>query len=110
MPALRFLNRKEVLPDGSIIKAITWKIPKSGDFSEGIKYAFAYINNGKRILGCDNERAKGHHKHIVDIKTGKEVEEKISFTEIKSLFKQFLNEVAILRKQLYGGKNESKES
>ena len=41
-----------------------WKVPKSKDFPDGVKYSFVYIHNGKRVLGYDNERGKGHHKHI----------------------------------------------
>ena len=53
---------------------------------------------------------KGHHKHFVDIKTGVEREEKILFTDIATLFRQFNNKIIILRKKLYGGKDESKKS
>jgi len=60
MPAVRILDAVEVLPEGDVLKAIAWKVPKSNDFPEGIKYAFVYIHHGKRILGYDNERAKGH--------------------------------------------------
>ena len=42
------------------IKAIAWEVPKSIDFPEGIKYAFAYIVERKRVIGYDNERSKGH--------------------------------------------------
>lgn len=41
-----------------------WKVPKSKFFSEGITYSLAIIENGKRFIGYDNERAKGHHKHV----------------------------------------------
>ncbi|MBI4595217.1 MAG: hypothetical protein HY730_02440, partial [Candidatus Tectomicrobia bacterium] len=63
---VKILDSVEVLPEGDMLKAIAWKVPASKDFPEGIKYAFAYIHKGRRILGYDNERAKGHHKHIVD--------------------------------------------
>lgn len=110
MPAVKILDRKEMLPEGDVMKAIAWKIPESKDFPEGIKYAFAYIHKDKRIFGYDNERVKGHHKHFVDIKTGVEREEKILFTDIATLFRQFNNKIIILRKKLYGGKDESKKS
>jgi len=99
----KILDKIEVLSNGDIIKAIAWKIEKSKDFPEGIKYAFAYIHEGKRILGYDNERAKGHHKHIRDLKKNIEIEIPIKFKDPFLLFKQFKEEV----KKLLGGKNES---
>jgi len=35
-----------------------WKVPKSEFFNEGIKYSLAILENGKRIVGYDNELAK----------------------------------------------------
>ena len=106
MPALRFLNIKEVYPEGDIIKAIAWKVPRNKDFPEGIKYAFAYIHQGKRIFGYDNERAKGHHRHFVDMKTGRETEQPIVFTKPLKLFRTFRKEALAIREKIYVGKNE----
>ena len=64
-----------------------WKVPKSKDFPDGVKYSFVYIHNGKRVLGYDNERGKGHHKHI----KGKEAE--IEFKDSESLLLQFKREI-----------------
>lgn len=41
-----------------------WEVPKSDFFMEGIKYSMVLIENGKRVLGYDNEREKSHHKHV----------------------------------------------
>ena len=106
MTVIKILDVIELLPDGDILKAIAWKVPKSKNFPEGIKYAFAYIHKGKRILGYDNERAKSHHKHIVNSNTGADTELKIDFKDILLLFKQFKEEVYKIRKVL-GGKNEN---
>ena len=89
------------------MKAIAWKVSESKEFPEGIKYAFAYIHKNKRILGYDNERSKGHHKHFLDLNTNAEIEVKIEFKDILSLFKKFKEEVIELRKNIYGGKNEN---
>ncbi len=109
MRPIKILDIVEQLPDRDLLKAIAWKIPDDKDFPEGIKYAFAYIHKGKRILGYDNEKAKGHHKHIVDLQTGKEMQIKIEFKDMLSLFEKFKSEVYKLKDEIYGGKNESKK-
>ena len=91
MPAVRILDAVEVLPEGDVLKAIAWKVPKSNDFPEGIKYAFVYIHHGKRILGYDNERGKGHHRHY------KNEETKIDFKDHETLLNQFKEEIEELR-------------
>jgi len=50
MPAVKILDRKEMLPEGDVMKAIAWKIPESKDFPEGIKYAFAYIKTKEYLV------------------------------------------------------------
>ena len=44
-----------------------WKVPKTVPQSEHpFKYSLVYIVDGKRVVGYDNERGKGDHKHIGD--------------------------------------------
>ena len=89
------LNEKLFLKqENAFVKLRVWRVPKSRFFPEGVKYSFALIHTGKRILGYDNERGKGHHKHIY------EKEEKISFVSYKELRKEFLEEVNNLQKML----------
>jgi hypothetical protein len=39
-------------------------VPESEHTSHGIKYSFVYIVSGLRVIGYDNERGKGDHRHI----------------------------------------------
>ncbi len=87
MPAELLLHRKQVTSDNEIVEFKIWKVPKDVDFPEGIRYSMGYIHNGKRVLGYDNERGKGHHKH----KLGKE--EKVQFVSWQMLLNQFLEEL-----------------
>jgi hypothetical protein len=42
-----------------------WKVPLPVPPSEHpYKYRLVYVVNGKRLIGYDNERGKGDHKHI----------------------------------------------
>jgi len=87
---------KRLLPEGDIMEIKIWKIPLSDNFPEGIKYSMVYIHKNERIIGYDNERGKGHHKHYF----GKE--EKISFNDWNDLVEMFKEDVKRLRRNLYG--------
>ena len=91
--AIKILDEYQSYTNGDIKKVIIWEVPKSEDFPEGIKYHFALIHEGKRILGYDNERVKGHHKHILK----KEI--KIKFHNLENLYRKFTKEVNQLRKE-----------
>jgi hypothetical protein len=90
--------RRTITDEGDIIEMRTWNIDKSKYFPHGIKYSLVYIHNGKRILGYDNERNKGDHKHYF------EKEEKYEFISINKLSEDFTKDVENLRRDLYGNK------
>ena len=94
--AVLLYYKKEITIEGDLIKMKIWKINKSKDFPYGLKYSLVYIHNGKRILGYDNERGKGDHKHYF----GKE--EKYNFIDIDILSYDFVDEVKNIRRKLYG--------
>ena len=49
----------------AIAEAKVWKVPKSKDFPEGIKYSLFLVfkESGETIFGFDNHKPKGHHFH-----------------------------------------------
>ena len=94
MRAIKKYDKYLKYSKGNIKQVKVWEFPKTKKQPEGIKYHFAYIHNGKRVLGYDNEIGKGHHKHLF----GKET--KIIFKGIKELYNQFIKEVKQLRKKL----------
>jgi len=51
--------------NGYLIELRIIKVKKDENFPEGIKYSLVAIEKktGRRILGFDNERGKGHHMH-----------------------------------------------
>lgn len=57
----------------------------------GFKYRLAYIVGGRRVLGYDNERGKGDHRHIADM------EEPFRFTTVDALLEAFLADVEKMR-------------
>ena len=88
------LDIKEVTQN-EISEVNAWKVPKSRVCPEGISYRMAFIRDGKKILGYDNNTHEGHHKHVLSKKS------KIVFTSLEKLFAQFMKEIKAIR----GGKN-----
>lgn len=105
--ARKILESNQEYQDGDIFRAIIWNVPKSKDFPLGVKYAFCYIHQGRRVLGYDNERKKGHHMHLIDLETNKEIQKPIQVEDIEKLLQQFKEQVEEIRKKL---KDESQKN
>ncbi len=70
MRAKRIFYDKAVLPDGAIVEMTIWQLPKlSSERPHGLKYSLFYGRDGVRMVGYDNERGKGDHKHIGELET-----------------------------------------
>jgi hypothetical protein len=88
MKAKRIFYDKAMLPDGSIVEMVIWQLPSpTDDRPHGLKYRLFYGRDGKRIVGYDNERGKGDHKHLLD------VEKRYKFTSVEKLVADFLAEI-----------------
>lgn len=59
-------------------------VPPSG---HRIKYRLVYVVDGKRLVGYDNERGKGDHKHIGS------AEAPYDFKDVPTLIRDFLRDV-----------------
>ena len=65
MKTRRIFFDKAVLPDNSVVEMTIWQLPKpSTERPHGLKYSLFYGRDGLRIVGYDNERGKGDHKHL----------------------------------------------
>lgn len=87
MAATKLIHIKENHGDG-FIEVVVWKIPEPLPPSEHqFKYSLVYIVDSKRVVGYDNERGKGDHKHLQN--------EEISyvFTNPEKLMADFLADV-----------------
>jgi len=88
MKAVRIFYDKALLPDGSIVEMVIWQLPSpSPERPHGLKYRLFYGRDGQRIVGYDNERGKGDHKHIMD------VEQRYKFTTVDKLVADFLADI-----------------
>ena len=92
MPAQLITSFKNVNPDGSILELVVWRLPKPVPPSTHVyKYRAVCIVNGKRIVGFDNERGKGDHRHLDGI------ESPYNFTTVEQLVEDFIAAVDVRR-------------
>lgn len=91
MKATLLIRERVVYPDGALVEMVVWRVPQAVPPTEhGFKYRLVYIVQGERVLGYDNERGKGGHRHF----RGRE--EPVDFRSIDDLLRRFLGEVAAL--------------
>ena len=65
MKASLLLRTREVLSDGAILEMVIWRVPTPVVGSRHFyKYSLYYGRDGERIVGYDNERPKGDHRHV----------------------------------------------
>jgi len=71
----------------NIVEMKIWSVPITEHTPYGVKYSLVYIVDGERVVGYDNERGKGDHKHI----DGKQ--EYYPFVDVDALVEDFVNDV-----------------
>ncbi len=92
MKAELLIRERVVYPDGALVQMVVWRVPRPTPPSpHRFKYSFVYIVAGRRVLGYDNERGKGDHRHFGD------QEAPIAFTSIEDLLARFTAEVETMR-------------
>lgn len=79
---------KAILPDGAIVEMTIWQLPQATiERQHGLKYSLFYGRDGQRLIGYDNERGKGDHRHIGHVET------RYKFVSIEKLVADFLSDV-----------------
>ena len=82
-------------PDGAIIEMVIWQVPRPVPGSgHSLKYSLFYGYPGERVVGYDNERGKGDHRHLGN------VEDTYVFTSVEALIADFLADVNRIRGNL----------
>ena len=88
MKAQRIFYDKALLPAGFIVEMVIWQLPKSNpERPHGLKYRLYYGRDNERVVGYDNERGKGDHKHIYN------TEKRYRFTSVEKLVADFLADI-----------------
>ncbi len=94
MRAQLLYRSKSLLSDGAIVELVIWIVPEPLFGSRhSYKYSLFYGYPGQRIVGYDNERGKGDHKHILDR------EEAYTFSTIEKLVDDFRRDVELRRRR-----------
>jgi hypothetical protein len=92
MKAVLAFYDKQVLPDGAIVEMKIWQVPTAVlGSAHTLRYSLFYGIGGKRLVGYDNERGKGDHRHIGDR------QQRYDFTTVGRLMADFLADVRGLR-------------
>ena len=96
MPKAELLIRqRDVLPDGILIELKVWQLPRpDAERPHGLKYSLYCGRDGKRLVGYDNERGKGDHRHI------KTREEAYVFNTLEQLIQDFYSDAFRMIKEL----------
>lgn len=77
-----------VLASGAVIDEVVWKLPHpDAQRPHGYKYRLYYGRGGRRVVGYDNERGKGDHRHYGNR------EEHYAFSSIEQLLTDFRADV-----------------
>ena len=80
---------RDIADDETGIEMVVWRLSAPVPPSEHCyKYRLVYVVAGKRVVGFDNERGKGDHRHVGD------VEWPYIFAGVDGLINDFIHEVA----------------
>ena len=92
MKAIRAFYDRAEYPDGAIVEMSIWIVPDPIPGSaHAFKYRLYYGYPGRRVVGYDNERGKGDHRHV----GGRE--ESYRFSNVETLIADFLSDVKRVR-------------
>ena len=73
---------------GGMVEMTVWRVPEPVPPSQHpFKYSLVFIRDKQRVIGYDNERGKGDHKHLGPL------EMKYKFVDIETLVADFLRDV-----------------
>lgn len=88
MPEAELVLRTRNLFKGGVVEMVVWKVPTPvPPSSHPFKYRLVYARAGQRLVGYDNERGKGDHKHV----NGRELQYR--FIDFDTLMRDFLRDV-----------------
>jgi Family of unknown function (DUF6516) len=87
-------HEKRRFDDGATLEMKIYSVPSPVPGStHRLKYSLFYGNDGRRLVGYDNERPKGVHRHFEGL------EEPYTFSTVEQLVADFLNDVAVIRER-----------
>lgn len=92
MKALLVIHERVFFEDGFLIEIKVWRVPEPViPSAHSLKYSLFYGRSGSRVLGYDNEKGKGDHRH------DKNGERAYRFISIEKLLEDFKADVERVR-------------
>ena len=92
MKAERLFHERIDYDDGAIVEMVLWRVASPVPPStHGLKYSLFYGKDGKRLVGYDNEKPKGDHRHYGSRETP------YTFSTVERLIADFLADVRSIR-------------
>ena len=92
MPDAALIHRTRDTYAGGVIEIVVWAVPRPVPPSDhGFKYRLVFVRDGERVVGYDNERGKGDHRHIGA------VEHTYRFVDVPTLLADFMRDVEASR-------------
>jgi hypothetical protein len=92
MTAVLLFHDKGVTPDGFIVGMKIWRLPRADpERPHGLKYSLHFGRDGERLVGYDNERGEGDHRHF------RGDERRYQFVTVEKLIADFLADVEAAR-------------
>ena len=93
MKAALLHRYRQAFDDGGILEVVIWRVPDPVEGSlHPFKYRLFYGFPGQRLVGYDNERGKGDHRHL------QAHQEPHAFTTPEQLIDDFLADVRDARR------------
>jgi hypothetical protein len=95
MKAQLLFHERRLFDDGAIMEMKIWRVPEAVPPStHRLKYSLFYGYAGRRLVGYDNERRKGDHRHLDDR------ELPYTFVSVEQLVADFLADVIDVRERI----------
>ena len=92
MAEAQLLLKTRTAHAGGIVEMVVWQVPKPVPPSgHPFKYRLVFVRDNKRVVGYDNERGKGDHKHLG------QRELPYRFVDIETLMADFLRDVEAMQ-------------
>lgn len=84
--------KTRTVQSGGIVEMVVWQLSKPVLPAEHLfKYRLVFVRDGKRVVGYDNERGKGDHKHLGERQV------QYRFVDIETLMADFIRDVEAMQ-------------